>query len=205
MSPDGTGYEAYAIDIAIGNCLPELVHGLPISQRDVYLIGVVVKRQVDKAGLANNFDPLVAGVFDLIDAFLGRGVHDVERGVGDFSEIGVLAHVGGFDKVRAPLIPGGVILAPLLDQTRLENANELPVFRMNTGDAGRTQPSDMLHANVYGAVVEAIDADLLLRLPVSQGILPALEMKIVLVRSGAIFFRQQWNFFDLGVVGDERG
>src|SRR6266481_3163210 len=196
---------SYAIDIAIGHRLPELVHGLPISQRDVYLIGVVVERQVNKAGLADNFDPLVAGAFNLIDAFLGGGVNDVERGVGNFSEIGVLAHVGGFDKVRAPFIPGSVVFTSLLDQTRLKDANNLPVFRMNTGDAGRAQPSDMLHANVDGPVVETVDANLSLRLPVSQGILSALEMEIVFVRGSAIFLCQQRNFFYLGVIGYERG
>src|SRR5919106_3295238 len=125
---------SYAIDIAIGHSLPELFHGLSISQRDVDLIGVVVKREIHKAGLADDFNALVAGAFNLIDAFLGRGVDDVERGVGDFSEIGVLAHVSGFDKVRAPFVPGSVVLAPLLDQTRLKDTDNLPVFRMNTGD-----------------------------------------------------------------------
>ena len=195
----------YAIDIAIGHSLPELVHGLTISQRDVYLIGVVVQRQVNKACLADDFNPLIAGELNLIDAFLGCGVDDVERGFRDSSEIGVLAHVSGFDKVRAAFIPGRVVHAPLLDQTRLKDTDNFPVFRMNTGDAGRTQPSDMLHSDVDGAVIEAIDTNLFLRLPMSQGVLSALEMKIIFVRGRAIFFGQDWNLFDLGIVGDERG
>src|SRR5262245_10193325 len=128
---------SYAIDIAIGDGLPQLIHGLPIAERDVYLVGVVVERQINKAGLADDFDSLVAGVFDLVDAFLGRGVDDVERRVGHFGEVRVLAYVGGFDKVRTAFIPGRVVLAPLLDQTRLKDTNNLPVFRMNAGDAGR--------------------------------------------------------------------
>jgi hypothetical protein len=63
----------------------------------------------------------------------------------------------------------------------------------------------MLHSNVDCPVVEAIDANFFLRLPMSQSVLSALEMKIVFVGSGAIFLCQQWNFFDLGVVRDERG